>query len=316
MSIRKGKIDTEHLLRDYEDLKRKLGRQPTCLEYAKECHSITSVVHVLGRPGWRTLLGLVGAKPRIRTNKFTQESVKDCYGRLKEKLGRSPSVQEYSKHCCSNATLSKLFGGSGWSNLQKSVGDYQPTRRYRPRGPSKSSILGAFRRIRRQLGKTPKYAEFRRLSGFSLKNIRFRFGENAWQKIQEAAKARETAGRNLLTAEHLIQDFLDLQRALGRRPKISEYLSACHTPKVLDRAFGRPGWKNLIAAIGAEALPKNIISAEHLLDDYLEICRHLGKTPTFAQFRSRHHHTHKVFDRAFGKPGWGNLKKAAKKRSS
>ena len=108
-----------------------------------------------------------------------------------------------------------------------------------------------------------------------------------------------------------MQDFLELQQSLGRRPSISEYSSRCHTPKVLDRVFGKPGWKKMISAAGAKALPKNVISASHLVDDYIELAGHLGRKPTFDDFRRAQRHTHKVLDRAFGRPGWGNLTKAA-----
>jgi hypothetical protein len=110
-----------------------------------------------------------------------------------------------------------------------------------------------------------------------------------------------------MSAEHLIQDFLKLQQALGRRPSISEYLTQCHTPKVLDRVFGKPGWKRMISAIGAKALPKNIISASHLVDDYIETYRLLGKKPKFVEFRRTQRHTMKVLARVFGRLGWSRL---------
>ncbi len=124
---------------------------------------------------------------------------------------------------------------------------------------------------------------------------------------------KDAAGR-ALAAEHLIRDFLELQHALGRRPRFIEYLHNCHTPKVLDRVFGKPGWKNFISAVGAKALPKSVITASHLVDDYLEIYRHLGRVPTFDDFRRMHRHTKKVLVRVFGRPGWSNLKIAAQKK--
>ena len=104
-----------------------------------------------------------------------------------------------------------------------------------------------------------------------------------------------------------MQDFLELQQSLGRRPNISEYLTQCHTPKVLDRVFGKPGWKRMISAIGAKALPKNIISASHLVDDYIELARRLGRKPAFEEFRRAQQHTHKVLARVFGRLGWSRL---------
>ena len=120
-----------------------------------------------------------------------------------------------------------------------------------------------------------------------------------------------------MSAEHLIQDFLKLQEALGRRPSISEYSFQFHTPKVLDRVFGKKGksgWKRMISAVGAKALPKNVLSASHLVDDYIELSKRLGRKPSFTEFKRLQRHTIKVLDRVFGRPGWSNLTSTAQKK--
>ncbi|MEK6744720.1 MAG: hypothetical protein AABZ15_13985 [Nitrospirota bacterium] len=282
------------------------------MEYAKKYHSISSLVPVFGRPGWRKLLETVGAKPRPR--RFSRESVKDCYRRLTAELGRVPDRKEYIEKCCSCTTLSILFEGSGWSNLLRSVGDSSWPRTYKLKGPSKTSMLSAFRSASTQLGKAPNLAQYQKLSGYTLKDIRYRFGENAWQEFLKRSKIPARTNPSSLTAKHLIQDFLKLQQAFGRRPSINEYSTRCHTPKVLDRVFGKPGWKNMISAVGAKALPKNIISASHLVDDYIELHRRLGKKPVFEEFRRMQRHSLNVLDRAFGKPGWSNLTIAAQRK--
>lgn len=311
MSTCKTRITADHLIRDYRELERKLGRQPICVEYAKKCHSISSLANVLGRPGWRKLLEAVGAKPY---RKFSRRSVQDCYRRLKAELGRVPDRKEYEKKCCSGATLDILFEGDGWSGLLKSIEDSSRPRTYKLKGPSKASMRKAFRSLSAQLGKAPNLAQYRKLSGYSLKDLRYRFGENAWQEFLRSSKQQARTRSSLLTADHLIREFLKLQQALGRRPSINEYSTHCHTPKVLDRAFGKPGWKNMISAIGAKALPKNVISASHLVEDYIELSRRLGEKPTAKEFRQMQRHTLKVLDRAFGKPGWSNLTLAAQRK--
>lgn len=114
-----------------------------------------------------------------------------------------------------------------------------------------------------------------------------------------------------LSADHLIKDFLDLQARLGRRPKIMEYRRHCHSPKALDRVFGKPGWRRLIEAVGKQAMPKNILNAAHLIRDYLDTEQAIGRKPGYTHFHARHRHSLKVLVRVFGKPGWTNLRKAA-----
>jgi hypothetical protein len=207
-----------------------------------------------------------------------------------------------------------LFEGSGWGRLLESVGESNRKRTYQLKGPSKVSLLSAFRSISRRLGKEPNLWQYQDLSGHTLKDISRRFGENSWQEFLRCSRDQTGPGRSLLTAEHLIEDFLQLQQALGRRPSINEYLSRCHTPKVLDRVFGRPGWKNMITAVGDRAHPKHAVTAAHLVEAYIEIYGHLGKKPTFEEFRRMQRHSLKVLDRAFGKPGWSNLTIAAHRK--
>jgi hypothetical protein len=308
MSKSKTKLTADHLIKDYRDLERKLGRQSTSQEFAKKCHSITSLITVFGKPGWKKLLEAVGAKPYRR---FSTRSVQDCYRHLRSRLGRIPSKKEFEERCCSSATLSKLFGGSGWSNLLKSVGNYREHKRKRP---SKTSLLSAFNALTRRLGKAPNLAQYKKLSGYSLKDIKHRFGENAWQVFLKNAKDPTRRIPSNLTAEHLIRDFLELQQSLGRRPSISEYSFQCHTPKVLDRVFGKSGWKNMISAVGAKALPKNVIPASHLVDDYIETYRCLGRKPTVSEFMRMQRHSLNVLDRAFGRPGWSSLASEAQEK--
>jgi len=314
MSKSTTKINAEHLLKDYRDLERKLGKQPTCVEYAKKCHEISLLVSVFGRPGWRNLLEKAGTKPLGKTRRFSKESVQDCYRRLKAELGRVPNRKEFEEHCCSGGTLRNLFEGRGWSSLLKSVGDHSPRRTHQLKGPSKASMMSAFRSLSRQLGKEPSLGQYRKLTGYTLKDIRFRFNENAWQELILRSKIPRKSNPPSLTAGHLIDDLLNLQQEFGRRPSINEYLVRCHTPKVLDRVFGKPGWKNMILAAGARALPKNVISASHLVDDYIKLSRELGKKLTFSEFRKAQRHTIKVLVRAFGNPGWSNLVAAAHKK--
>ena len=314
MSTYKSNITAKHLLKDYRDLERKLGKQPSCSEYAKNCHSVSLLLAVFGRPGWRKLLKAAGAKPYP---KHTRESVQNCYRRLKAELGKILSIGEFEERCCSAATLNKLFGGGGWSNLLKSVGDYREPKTRKRKGPTKAMMLNTFRSLRKRLGKAPGFEQYRKLSGYSFKDLRYCFGEKAWRGFLTYKDNQRRARPGSLSAAHLIQDFLALQEALGRRPSISEYLFQCHTPKVLDRVFGKrgkPGWKRMISAIGAKALPKNVIPASHLLDDYIETYRHLGRKPRFLEFTRMQRHSLNVLNRAFGRPGWSNLTIAAQRK--
>jgi hypothetical protein len=81
-----------------------------------------------------------------------------------------------------------------------------------------------------------------------------------WRRLVEAAGDKPLFRLNL-TSKHLIKDFLVLQEKLGRRPKLIEYTCQCHTPKVLDRVFGKPGFaiceRPLSRQAGGETVVQN-----------------------------------------------------------
>lgn len=164
--------------------------------------------------------------------------------------------------------------------------------------------------MRKKTAKVSRVVKKRR-TGIRKKSVR-----RVCARLTENPGIRLEAGP--LNRAHLVADFLHLQRKLGRRPVIGDFLQHCHTPKVLYRAFGKPGWRRLIKAAGKEALPKksrSCLTAEHLIEDYLDTEKSLGRKPRYAHFRALHRHSPKVLVRVFGKPGWSRLRKAAYKAS-
>jgi len=164
--------------------------------------------------------------------------------------------------------------------------------------------------MRKKVAKVSRAAKKRR-TGIRKKSV-----GRVCARLTENPGIRLKAGP--LNRAHLVADFLHLQRKLGRRPVIGDFRQHCHTPKVLYRAFGKPGWRRLIKAVGKEALPKisrSGLTAEHLIEDYLDTEKSLGRKPRYAHFRALHRHGVKVLVRVFGKPGWSKLRKAAYKAS-
>jgi len=298
------KLTKKHLINDYLKLQKKLGRQPTCVEFAGHHHNISVLCRVFGSPGWRKFLLAAGGMPRKFKSYLTRTQVVKDYLDLKEELGRPPTSMEYVERHHPLGSLWSIFGGCGWNNLLKAAGE-------KPRHASfitKAMLIRDYRALKKKLGRQPLFAEYRN-ECYGIGMIASKFGAPAWRRLQVAAGDQPLIASNL-SAEHLMEDFLDLQEKLGRRPKLIEYTYQCHTPKVLDRVFGKPGWRGLLKTIGAKAMPKNILTAEHLIQDYLETKKALGREPSQYKFQRRHRHSFKVLTRVFGRPGWRNLQKA------
>ncbi len=304
--MRVRKFTKEHLIRDYLRLKKKLGRQPTCAEFERRHHSITLLCSVFGRPGWRKLLKTAGDKPLPRT-KFTRKRVVRDYLDLKKELGRAPTSEEYAKRHCSISTLHTIFRKDGWHSLLKAAGE----KSRRALFVTRAALVQEYHALKTKLGRRPRIEEYEKAC-YGMFIIIRKFGRPGWRRLLKAAGDEPLVAFNL-PAKHLIADFLALQEKLGRRPKAIEYTYQCHTPKVLDRVFGKPGWRRLLEAMGEKAMPNDFLTAEHLIQDYVETCKALGREPSRYKFQQRHRHTTKVFDRVFGKQGWRNLQKAASK---
>lgn len=299
------KLDAQHLINDYLRLQKKLDRQPTCIEFAAHHHSIGTLCSVFGSPGWRNLLLAAGGTPRRFEPDLTRAQVVKDYLSLKEELGRTPATSEYAERCHSLAALWRVFGRCGWNNLLKAAGE-------KPKQTSfvtRDMLIRDYRALKKKLGRQPRRVEYQKeCHGIGM--IAKKFGKPPWGRLLAAAGDQPIV-RRVLSAEHLIQDFLDLQGKMGSRPKIIEYTYQCHTPKVLDRVFGKPGWRGLLAAIGEKAMPRNVLTREHLIQDYLETRAALGREPSQYKFHRRHRHNWATLDRVFGRPGWRNLRKAA-----
>lgn len=233
------------------------------------------------------------------------------YKKLKKKLGRQPKVTEFVKEsgCCGLAVLKRQFGIPTWNSFLAIVGDKPLRRRI---VVTQEDVIKQICFLRAKLGRLPKKTEFMAQYGYDYQILWKTFGSKAWEKLLGACGEKYEP----LSRKHLIADFLSLQQTLGRRPKLIEYTYRCHTPKVLDRYFGRPGWRKLINAVGEAALPKNVISAEHLIGDFNAATRLLGKKPTLERFTKITRHTIKPVMRVFGPTNaWSNLVAAAGKSS-
>ncbi len=244
-----AKLTREHLLNDYFELKRELGRRPTSQEYAKEHHSMATLHAAFEGSGWSKLLKAAGELPRPDAGSRREHFIND-YHELKRELGRRPTCLDFAKKHHSITSLRIAFGGPGWTNLLKAAGEDLRD----PALFTRDTLIRDYHSLKTKLGRQPTFAEFVKECRCQLMINRI-FGKPGWRKLVRAAGDMPLNERDL-PADHLIRDFLDLQARLGRRPLAVEYRHQCHSYKVLDRVFGKPGWRNLVKAIGRKALPQ------------------------------------------------------------
>lgn len=174
-------------------------------------------------------------------------------------------------------------------------------------------LIVAYKRLRARFKRQPSSVDFKKYC-YSLWTVTRIFGDDGWEKLVRASgdtPLRRKAILNL-TAQHLMDDFLDLQKKLGRRPRLPEYTKYCHTPKLLDKKFGRPGWRHMLKKLGVE-MTRSTLTADDLIRDYLDLRKEMGKNPTIDQYFKRRRHSYKQLTRVFVKRPWTSLLAAVKK---
>lgn len=294
-------ITAEHLIADYLELEKRLGRQPTSMEFIKHHHSMYAFVRIFGNPGWRNMLYRIGRKPLEEKGLTAERFVADFFD-LEKKLGRQPISGEYAKHHHSIVGLDRVFGKPGWRNMLKSIGR---TSRKRGRDITDAHLIADYLELEKQLGRQPSPSEFTKQHHATtiLDKI---FGRPGWRNMLK--RIGRTVGEINITADHLIADYLDLEKKLGRQPTRGEYAKEHHSDSALNRVFGKTGWRMMVKNTGRTMLRERGLTQEHCINDFLELEKQLGRQPASSEY-VKHHHCIAVLNRVFDNPGWRNMLK-------
>jgi superfamily II DNA or RNA helicase len=282
-------LTREHLIRDFLDLEKKLGRQPKCDEYNRLCHSCDVLNNVFGKPGWRNMLESISKKPM--TERLTIEHLVADFYKLEQKLGRQPTYAEFKKECHTIIN---------WGSFLKKIGRVT----LKLRGISKEQVIGAYIKLKNRLGRQPSITDYERYCYNDTWVIKH-FG--SWGKM-----VNELGGNYVkrycrgLTKEHLIDDYLKLESKLGRQPSMSEYSNSCHSSETVTKYFG--SYANMLKEVGREPLwVKRDVSPKYIVSCYKELEKKLGRQPKRSEFEDAYFSVG-VIKRVFG-CGWTKMLK-------
>ncbi len=292
-------------VRAYARLRKELGRRPIMQEYLQRCHKRIHLIRLFGPREW-TRLRIAAGDPPTSARDVTKAQLIRCYRGLRTNLGRQPTLKEYAASCYGYGIISAHFHSGAWLRLQSAAGDKPRI----GRKVSKKELVKAYRRLREDLGRQPLSKEYYQQC-HGVHRVAARYGDGSWRQLVIAAGDQPLNRRNI-SRQDLIDAFLALQKKLGRRPTLPEYTAQCHTPKVLDRVFGRPGWRGMITALGVKAMPGRLVTPEQLIRNYLETWAALGWEPNQRAFWLRHRHKAGTIERYFGTPHWENFRKAVR----
>ncbi|MBI5894014.1 MAG: hypothetical protein HZB79_10310 [Deltaproteobacteria bacterium] len=297
------RLNAEHLISDYYKLEKKLGRQPSCGEYSRECHGNLILDCVFGKPGWKSFLKVLG-KNVLQEHTLSKEHLIEDYYSLERELGRQPNAAEYFIKHHNNTVLQRVFGKPGWQFFLKAMGKNLLIEM----NLSPQHLIEDYNELERKLGKQPTCTEYISLC-HSIHTLGRVFGKPGWSMFLKSIG--KTKYR--VNSEILINDYYDLEKKLGRQPSATEYVQEKHHGFAsLERIFGKPAWRNFLKSLGRNVLQEKNIEREHLMQDYYSLWKETGRKPTFRGYEKKHH-SKCVLNRVFGKSneesGWEKLKK-------
>lgn len=169
---------------------------------------------------------------------------------------------------------------------------------------TKEHLIQDYLDLEVELGRQPTITEYIKKK-HSSSSIRSYFC--SWNGLLEVV-GREC--KELITREHLLKHYYDLETELGRQPLYEEYKNKTgHGNRVMDNLFGHPGWRNLVLKAGGHVHKKMSIRSlprEHFLQCYFAVKQELGRRPSYEEYRIRCY-TNTALNKAFGCPGWNNL---------
>jgi len=144
------------------------------------------------------------------------------------------------------------------------------------KGASEEGLLEEIRRLRSELGRSPRIDDLQKHGKFSFSPYYRVFG--SWNAALEEAGLEKNTERNI-SDRALIEHLQDLAVELGRTPKKQdlEYFGERGSQVYFDR-FG--SWNRALMEAGLELNRRSSISREELIDEIMGVREFLEKTPT------------------------------------
>lgn len=207
--------DKKALIKQFHDLKKKLGRRPTNRDVDKRCKYGVGYYRSRWGSYGRFLVDIGECQPgRFQQKKYTRKQLLEIYARVKKKTGHPPSQTDLRNNGVSESVYITEWGS--WSRFKESVGDeINYHGKY-----TREDVMEAYRKARKDAGRVPHLREvIKYLNGTTLPVTRH-FG--GIKGLVEAMGDRYVRYNSVSLDTHYWR-YLRARNELDRPPLMREY---------------------------------------------------------------------------------------------
>lgn len=264
--VTKYKITNQQLINAYFNLKRNLGT-PVRIEDMDALGLYSSSVYRKRWGSWNEFLKSIN-EPLLQEKKISKERLIEEFKRLKEMIGKIPTVNDMKQHAkFSVATYERAFGS--WNRFLSTVG-FSIIKKH---NISEDEFITEFKRVKDLLGHTPKAYEMRKHGEIAPNSYKRIWG--SWTGF--LIKMGEPHQKRNLKKNELVECYLKLKKQLKKgsltqrdMDKYGDFSSS-----VYIRKFG--SWNKFLKELGEESNINTNISKEDLISDYYRVKLEIDK---------------------------------------
>lgn len=212
----------------------------------------------------------------------SNEEIIEDIQRVGEKVGESPSANEYRDH--GNHSLRTLDVRFGSFNEAKSAAGFAT----QPAGHSDDKIIKDIQRVVNKIGKPPSANEYAEHGEHGVKTLENHFGTfneaiiAAGFEPNPPDRSDYTLNEPIHSDDELVHDIQRVARKVGKRPTVDDYIEhGNYSHSTLSRRFG--SYNDAICEAGFQPQP-----AKHSIDDLIldiqRLASDTGEPPSFSDY--------------------------------
>jgi hypothetical protein len=177
--------------------------------------------------------------------KFSNEQLIEAFLKLKNELGKVPTVEEMDKKGLYSSSVYRRRWG-GWNNFLKSLSEKPNVRR----GITKEELVEEFKRIYELIGQVPTIEIMKKEGKYALSLYGRRFG--SWNKFLQIQNLQPVK-KNIISKEEFISEFKCIKTLLKHIPTKTEFQEhGAITASVANRIWG--SWNDFLRSQGIDVI--------------------------------------------------------------